>query len=238
MTVNELLTKSSVLANMNDFSGASVDTSQIAYSLLALNMALNDINNDTNFATKTLTFDFNRDILPQDISDTQVSDEPADPDAPNEPDEPKPQTISDTYILPKGTRRIVRAFSNNTELQKTDFSSIIRMRKFGSPANMFAVNAGSLWLTMPLPIVITYVPEIPDLAPGDEIDIEPEYLPYLIHRVAWQIAVSFNTNTAETCQRLMDTSYTELMNNKRYETGYQFVNPYTSFNRFNNGMFY
>jgi hypothetical protein len=228
MKVSDILAKSGVIAGLNDFTGASIDQNYVSMALAFMEQAISDINNDAQIATKTLLFRPTADILPQDQEAY---------DSGETPDPPKPQPLGRVYVLPKGTRRVIRCFSGAAEIRKTDFSSVAQFASHGAAASLFALNDGKLWLTQPLDVSFTYVPEINlDLANLDkELDVGGEYLPYIINSTAYSLAMSLSTNAIENCKKLASESYDALMSNKRAETGHQFVNPYTSLNRFNMG---
>jgi hypothetical protein len=235
MLVSDILTKAGVIAGLNDFTGASIDQNYTSMALGFLNSTVSDINNDSRLAAKTLRFDMTVDILPQDQAayDQAVAEWQA---GMPEPVPPKPQPLGKSYALPEGTRRVLRAFSNNTDLRKTDISEVIRLQRTSTSTSFFAVNDGKIQLTQMLPVMITYVPEMDFSDLAQKVDVNAEYIPYIIHQTALNLALSFNSTSAETCMRLASQSYDTLMGNLRLEAGTPYVNPYLSLNRFSSGM--
>jgi len=223
MTVNELLTRAQYLAGMNDVMGLAVDANFLAFAYEVFSQTLMDLNNDNRLAILVARHDYQKDEFEHE----------EDGDGIGQASLWGPFPAMGEYPLPPDCSRVLRAFSGPVELRKTDFSSIVQFVSYTGFANRFAVNGRSITLAGAKPLVITYVPKIKIPGMGDDIGIGDEFLPYLVNKTAFKLALAQSLPSVGRCNTAASESWDVLMSNKRTNNGDVYQSIYSSLNRFN-----
>jgi hypothetical protein len=148
------------------------------------------------------------------------------------PDYKTPFAIADTYPLPSDCRRPLKILSGTVELRKTDFSEIERNRRVPGMMNLFAINERKIELVFPGKAILVYVKEFKEYMPQDEVDLPLESFDYVINLLAYNLALSFDRDSVNRCQLLVEKSYNALLANLRANEGEKYQSIYNSMNRF------
>lgn len=220
MKVSELITQAQIIAGVQSFQGNAVDVNLMRTCLAQFHQAMNQINNDPQIT------------LAQESCDYQSASDALNPDKFDGGLQPFP--ISRSYPLPKDCRRVLKAMFRSMELQKTDFSEIMRGRTVPSWVNMFAVNNDSVELIQAAPLLITYAKQFPMYMPGDRLDLPAMALDYLINLTAYNIALALNKESARSCQVLANKSYATLSSNLRVNIGDVYISQFDTHAKFHN----
>lgn len=205
MKVNDILTKAQVLAGYNDISGHTVDDMFLSFAYQLLDQTLMDVSNDARLAHETIRHDFQHMGYPMQVS----------------------------YPLPSNCLRVLRAWSGPVELRKTDYSTLQMFLNNTGFANYFAVNAKEIFLANPRQLTMTYVPPIATPQMGQDLAVPDEYLPYIINKVAYKLAITNNNAYIGVCNAAVQESLEQLLSNIRVNSGDSYQSIYTSISRFN-----
>jgi len=224
MKVNELLTRAQYLAGANDIMGRSMDTNWMQFAYQMFDQVLMDLNNDNRVALR---------VAPMNYQSSNIEDGWRWNDEGLEDGNVYPMQAAAVYPCPPDFTRIMRAFSGPSELLKVDFSSMFSFIAFSSAANRFSVNNGKIYLVNALNLGITYIPKIELPEMGDDVGVSEEFLPYIINKTAYRIALGQALPSIGRCFSLAQESWDNLMSNQRTNNGNVYQNIYNSINRFN-----
>ncbi|MDR2555365.1 MAG: hypothetical protein LBC64_08060 [Fibromonadaceae bacterium] len=249
MKVERIINQSMLISGIGLFDDIAEDAVAADRALAIFHNTLNDINSDPKITLWQETWDYQRDTdgeakakppkpknsgfinLPQ-LGDEETPQSPKKDDNLKFPNHDTPFAISRQYPLPADCRRVAKAFSGSSELRKTDFSEIVRHRAIPSMTNMFAVNNKSIELVSNGRLSIVYAKQFKDFAPGDECDLPPESISYVINLLAFNLALAYQRDSADRCRMLAEKSYNALISTLNVNMGNMYQNIYTALNRF------
>jgi hypothetical protein len=248
MKLVDIISQAQMISGIGVFEGNAIDQNLMATSLAIFHQTLNSINNDPKITLIQETWNYNVDNdqepeinikislpgswidIPQ-LGDDSQTEELIDTES-KFPDYSLPFPISKSYPIPNDCRRVIKAFSGNVELRKTDFSEIIKARQVPSYLNMFAINNKKIELIYPGKLVITYAKEFKQFMPQDQVDLPIESIDYVINLLAYNLALTFQRDSVERCKILAEKSYNALAGTLTVNMGDLYQNIYTAMNRF------
>jgi hypothetical protein len=256
MLVTDIVTKAQTIAGLGVIEGNAIDENLYNLSYSIFEQTLSDINNDPKLSLSQGYLDYqkvNNMALPTKPANKPGNTwleratnalNPPDPGADPEPPIPDPildwdGSTSNVYPFPKDCRRVIKGFDHLTEWRKTSFSDVMKDRNaLQGWQNIFAVNDKKIYSSRVSNFKITYVKEFVEIKPEDELDIPGECLPYIINRLAQDLALALNTGSIERCKVMADLAYKNLIANTTVNSGSIYINPHDSFARFDDMGFY